>query len=431
MNADCRIISGHKIHGSPMNNDEAYKAKEKYMEKQLEWTMHLDNTYYVNIFGSRLPVAFTHGKGVNLYSTEGNKYMDLLGGIAVNSLGHANPRLVKAISGQAKKLIHCSSLYYIPSQAELARTLVEKTFADRAFFCNSGSEANEAAIKLARSYFFRKDAPRTKIITALQSFHGRTLASVTATGQSKYNLPFAPLPEGFVYVPYNDIAAIKAAVDSDTCAVMLELVQGESGVIPADPAYITAVRDICTAAGALLILDEVQTGTGRTGTLFAYEQFGIKPDVLTTAKGLAGGVPIGAMLVTEDASTGFVQGDHGTTFGGNPLASTAALAVLKEIDDRELLKNTQTVGAFLKKKLTQIQKKNGTIAEVRGLGLLIGIELSSPIAVEVKQKCFEKGYLVGSIGKNVLRLAPPLILSKREAAAFVSDLSDILTDYPV
>jgi len=403
--------------------------EEIYMEKQLEWTKHLDDTYYVNIFGDRIPVAFTHGKGVYLFSTEGKRYMDMLGGIAVNSLGHANPRLVKAIAGQAKKLIHCSSLYYIPSQAELARKLVERTFADRAFFCNSGSEANEAAIKLARAYYYKKDAPRKKFITALQSFHGRTLASVTATGQPKYNLPFGPLPEGFSYVPYNDIEAMRAAVDSDTCAVMLELIQGESGVIPADPAYIKAVREICTAAGVLLILDEVQTGTGRTGTLFAYEQFGIIPDILTTAKGLAGGVPIGAMLVTEDAATAFVQGDHGTTFGGNPLAMTAALAVLEEIDHRDLLKHTQVVGAYIRKKLAHVQKKQGIISDIRGMGLLIGIELSSPIAVEVRKKCFEKGYLIGSIGANVLRIAPPLILSKREAAAFVSALSEILGSY--
>ena len=403
--------------------------EEIHMEKQLEWTKHLDDTYYVNIFGDRIPVAFTHGKGVYLFSTEDKRYMDMLGGIAVNSLGHANPRLVKAIAGQAKKLIHCSSLYYIPSQAELARKLVERTFADRAFFCNSGSEANEAAIKLARAYYYKKDAPRKKFITALQSFHGRTLASVTATGQPKYNLPFGPLPEGFSYVPYNDIEAMRAAVDSDTCAVMLELIQGESGVIPADPSYIKAVREICTAAGVLLILDEVQTGTGRTGTFFAYEQFGITPDILTTAKGLAGGVPIGAMLVTEDAATAFVQGDHGTTFGGNPLAMTAALAVLEEIDHRDLLKHTQVVGAFIRKKLAQVQKKQGIISDIRGMGLLIGIELSSPIAIEVKKKCFEKGFLIGSIGANVLRIAPPLILSKREAAAFVSALSEILGSY--
>ncbi len=401
------------------------------MEKQLEWAKHLDDTYYMRIYGNRIPVAFTHGKDIYLFSTEGKRYMDMLGGIAVNCIGHGNPRLVKAIASQAKKLIHCSSLYYVPNQGELARVLVERTFADRAFFCNSGAEANEAAIKLARAYFYKKDAPRKKFVTAINSFHGRTLACVTATGQPKYNLPFAPLPEGFNYVPYNDIEAMRAAVDSDTCAVMLELIQGESGVIPADLAYIKAVREICTAAGALLIIDEVQTGNGRTGTFFAYEQFGISPDILTTAKGLAGGVPIGAMLVTQDVSTGFAPGDHGTTFGGNPLAMAAALAVISEIDSKHLLKNTQTVGAYINKKLTQMQKKTGIITGVRGMGLLIGIELSTPIAQEVKQKCFEKGYLIGSIGTNVIRLAPPLILSKRDANAFIAAFSEVLSEYTV
>jgi acetylornithine aminotransferase/acetylornithine/N-succinyldiaminopimelate aminotransferase len=401
------------------------------MEKQLEWAKHLDSTYYIGIFGNRIPVAFTHGKGIYLFSTEGKRYMDMLGGIAVNCLGHSNPRLVKAIAEQAKKLIHCSSLYYIPNQGELARELVERTFADRAFFCNSGAEANEAAIKLARAYFYKKGAPRKKFITAVNSFHGRTLACVTATGQPKYNLPFAPLPEGFNYVPYNDIEAMRSAVDSDTCAVMLELIQGESGVIPAEQAYIKAVRDICTAAGALLIIDEVQTGNGRTGTFFAYEQFGIKPDILTTAKGLAGGVPIGAMLVTEDASTGFAPGDHGSTFGGNPLAMAAALAVIQEIDSKHLLKNTQTVGAYIQKKITQMQKKSSIISSVRGMGLLIGIELSSPAAQEIKQKCFEKGYLVGSIGTNVIRIAPPLILTKRDASSFLTAFAEVLSEYTV
>lgn len=397
------------------------------MDKQLEWTMHLDKTYYMNVFGDRIPVAFTHGKGIYLYSTEDKRYMDLLGGIAVNSLGHANPRLVKAISSQAGKLIHCSSLYYIPNQSELARLLVEKTFADKVFFCNSGAEANEAAIKLARAYFYKKSAPRKKIITAVSSFHGRTLAAVTATGQEKYNKYFGPLPEGFSYVRYNDIDALRAAVDSDTCAVMLELIQGESGVIPADPAYIKAAREICTAAGALLIIDEVQTGIGRTGTLFLYEQYGITPDILTTAKGLAGGVPIGAMIATDDAAAAFEPGNHGTTFGGNPLATAAALAVLQEIDRKNLLKNAASAGVFITKKIEHLKKKCPQIKEVRGKGLLIGIEFAEPIAAELKQKLFEKGYLVGSIGDRVIRLAPPLIISNRDAMSFVSALNDVLT----
>lgn len=396
------------------------------MDKDLEWAIHLDQSYYMHVFGNRIPVAFTKGKGVYLYSTEGKRYMDLLGGIAVNSVGHANPRLVRAISSQAGKLIHCSSLYYIPNQGELARKLVEKTFADRVFFCNSGAEANEGAIKLARAYFYKKGAPRQKIISALQSFHGRTLATVTATGQPKYNLPYAPLPEGFSHVPYNDIAALEKEVDENTCAVILELVQGESGVIPADKAYIAAARRICDEKGALLIIDEVQTGIGRTGTLFAYEQYGITPDVLTAAKGLAGGVPIGALLAKGAAAEVFEPGDHGSTFGGNPLAMAAGLAVLEEIEKRKLCDNAKSVGAFLKKKLERLMNKTGAIAEVRGMGLLIGIECKEDIAVLAKNALFEKGYLVGSIGPRVIRLAPPLILTKRDAAAFVSEFSAFL-----
>ena len=398
------------------------------MEKTLEWTMHLDDTYFMNTFGKRIPVAFTHGKGMYLYATTEEKYMDMIGGIAVNSVGHANPRLVKAISSQAKKLIHCSNYYYIPLQSELARLISEKTFADKTFFCNSGAEANEGAVKLARAYFYKKGAPRAKIITATQSFHGRTLAMVTATGQEKFSKPYAPLPEGFIHVPYNDAAAMRAAVDQDTCAVMLELVQGESGVIPASKEYIQEVRDICKKTGALLILDEVQTGVGRSGTLFAYEQYGIIPDILTMAKGLAGGVPIGAFSASKEVASAFEPGDHGTTFGGNPLACAAAISVLEEIDNRALLKNAASVGTFLMKKLKLLQGNSDKIADVRGMGLLIGIEFSAPIALSVKHKLFELGFLVGAIGQNTLRLAPPLIITKRQAAAFISALSCVLSE---
>lgn len=396
------------------------------MEKQLEWAIHLDKTYYMNVFGDRIPVAFTHGKGSWLYSTEGEKYLDLLGGIAVNSVGHGNPRLVKAVSSQAKKLIHCSSLYYVPSQGELARNLVERTFADRVFFCNSGAEANEAAIKLVRAYFSKKGAPRSKIITALKSFHGRTLAAVTATGQEKYNKAFAPLPGGFEYIPYNDIGALRQAVDADTGAVMLEVIQGEGGVLPATKEFLTAASEICKAAGALLVIDEVQTGVGRTGTFFGFESFGITPDIVTMAKGLAGGVPIGCMLATQEVASTFTPGDHGSTFGGNPLATAAALAVLEEIDKKKLMKNAMNIGLFLTKKLDQLAKKTGAIKQVRGMGLLIGIEFSEPNAVLLKKKLFECGFLVGSIGDNVIRIAPPLILTKREAALFIDALTVIL-----
>jgi len=399
------------------------------MNKQLENTIKLDKKYYFNNFGDRSPVAFSYGKGVFLYDESETKYMDLLGGIAVNSLGHGHPKLVKAIADQAKKLIHCSSLYYIPVQSELAEALVKKTFADRAFFCNSGAEANEGAFKLARAYFYKKGIQKTKIISAVQSFHGRTLATATATGQEKYSKPFAPLPKGFVHVPYNDLAALKNEVDDTTCAVLLELIQGESGVRPADEQYIKDVSELCKKNGILLILDEVQTGMGRTGTLFAYEQYGITPDILTSAKGLAGGVPIGAILATEEAATGFAPGDHGTTFGGNPLASAAALTVLSEIEEKKLLENVSMVSAVIFKKLAAMKKKSKLISEIRGKGFLIGIELSSPIAVQMKNKLLEKGYLVGSIGDNVLRLAPPLILKKKEALMFLSDFSDVVSEF--
>lgn len=399
------------------------------MEHSLEQIKNLDKTYYFNTFGERIPLAFTHGKGVFLYDTEGKKYMDLLGGIAVNSVGHGNSRLVKAITSQAKKLIHCSNLYYIPTQAELAEALVKKTFANRVFFCSSGAEANEGAIKLARAYYYKKGGARKKIISAVSSFHGRTLAAVTATGQPKYSIPFSPLPEGFVHVPYNDINAIKQQIDTDTCAVLLELIQGESGVHPADMEYIQAVSSLCKQHQVLLIFDEVQTGIGRTGTLFAYEQYNVTPDILTSAKGLAGGVPIGAILATEDAASAFSPGDHGTTFGGNPLACSAALAVLKEIENRNLLENVQSVGSYIMKKLTKMKKKHLIIKETRGKGLLIGIEFTSSVGVEIKEKLSESGYLVGSIGTDILRLAPPLILKKSEANIFLSAFEEIIGNY--
>ena len=399
------------------------------MNKNLNQIKEIDKKHYFNVFGERTPVAFSHGKGVYLYSLEGNPYMDLLGGIAVNCVGHGNNRLTEAIEKQAKKLIHCSSLYYIPEQAELALKLTEKTFADRVFFGNSGAEANEGAIKLARAYYYKKGAPRSKVVSAFQSFHGRTLMTATVTGQEKYSKPFAPLPEGFIHVPYNDISAMEAEVDTQTCAVVLELIQGESGVIPADKDYIQSVAALCKKYGVLFILDEVQTGIGRTGTLFCYEQYGISPDILTSAKGLAGGVPIGAVLATEDAASGFSPGDHGSTFGGNPLATAAALAVLEEIDHENLLGNAVEIGEYLQKELLNIQKKTNIISDVRGIGLLIGIELSSPAAVEIKQKLFQKGFLVGSIGTQVLRLAPPLILKKSEASDFLSVFEEILTNY--
>ncbi|MBO4495040.1 MAG: aspartate aminotransferase family protein [Clostridiales bacterium] len=402
------------------------KAKEAAAQAKLDQIISYDEQFYLPCFGKRVPLVVDHGRNVYLYGTDGKKYMDMIGGIAVNTLGHNNGRLTRAISSQARKVIHCCNYYYNEPQTLLAKKLVEKSFADKVFFANSGAEANEGAIKLARGYWFHKGTPKPKIITATMSFHGRTMATIAATGQEKFRTPFGPNLPGFEYVPYNDINALKSAIDGETGAIMLELIQGESGVHPADFDYVQAVRKLCTENKILLIIDEVQTGIGRTGTLFAYEQYGIQPDIMTLAKGLAGGVPIGAVLANKMASTGFAPGDHGSTFGGNPLACAAGLAVLEEIESKNLLGNVNTVSAYLQKKLANINKKTKKIAEVRGKGFLLGIELDSGSASEVKMKLFEKGFLVSAIGSNVIRIAPPLILSRFQAIKFTSALQDVL-----
>ncbi len=399
---------------------------ENIQDEKLTQIVAYDEQYYMPVFGKRVPLVVDHGKGVYLYGTDGKKYMDMIGGIAVNTLGHDNGKLVRAITSQAKKVIHCCNYYYNEPQTMLAKKLVEMSFADKVFFANSGAEANEGAIKLARGFWYKLGTPKPKIITATMSFHGRTMATIAATGQEKFRTPFGPDVPGFEYVPYNDIEAIKNTADAQTGAIMLELIQGESGVHPADFEYIQAVRKFCTENKILLIVDEVQTGVGRTGTFFAYEQYGIEPDILTLAKGLAGGVPIGAVLATDTAASGFAPGDHGSTFGGNPLACAAGLAVVEEITSKDLLKNVMEVSAFIQKKLEKAAKKTGKISEVRGKGFLIGIELDSGSSAEMKMKLFEKGYLVSSIGSNVIRIAPPLILNKLQANKFISALQDAL-----
>ncbi len=400
---------------------------EKIKDETLSQIIKYDEEYYMPVFGKRVPLVADHGKGVYLYGTDGKQYMDMIGGIAVNVLGHSNPALVKAVSTQAKKVIHCCNYYYNEPQTLLAKKLVEMSFADKVFFANSGAEANEGAIKLARGYWYKKGTPKPKIITAKMSFHGRTMATIAATGQEKFSIPFGPNVPGFEYVPFNDIEAIKKAADKDTGAIMLELIQGESGVHPADAAYVKAVRKFCNDNKILLIIDEVQTGVGHTGTFFAYEQYGIKPDILTLAKGLAGGVPVGAVLASKKASTGFAPGDHGSTFGGNPLACAAGLAVINEIETKELLKNVTETGAFITEKLEKVAKSTKKISEVRGKGLLIGIELASDSAADIKMKLFEKGFLVSAIGANVIRIAPPLILNKTQSTKFVTALKNVLT----
>ena len=398
------------------------------MDAKLQEIIGLDEAHFMNTFGKRTPVSFVSGQGSTLTDTAGKTYLDLIGGIAVNVLGHAHPRLVRAISEQAARLIHCSNLYYIENQARLAARLAAISGLDRVFFSNSGAEANEAAFKLARGYYHKKGTPRAKIVSATQSFHGRTMATVTATGQSRFSAPFGPLPPGFVHVPFNDVDALRAEVDTDTCAVVMELIQGESGIWPATPAYAEAVAARCRETGALLIIDEIQTGMGRTGRMFVFEHYGIHPDIVTLAKGLAGGVPAGACLATEEAATGFSPGDHGTTFGGGPLACATALAVLDEYEASDLVAGAAAKGAFLKERLLACAERTGAIAEVRGLGLMVGIQLKQPVASAVKTACLERGYLVYAVGDSILRLLPPLILTEDEILRFCADLEEILRE---
>ena len=344
------------------------------MKKLLE-----DSDNYLMHTYNRFPVAIRKGRGMKVWGTDGKEYLDFLGGVAVNCLGHCHPKVVVAIQKQAQRLIHISNYFHIESQTKLAKILVDNSFADKVFFCNSGAEANEAAIKLARRYF-KEPVGQNKFefITAINSFHGRTLATLSATGQEKFKKGFDPLVPGFKHVEFNDVDAIEKAITKNTCAVMLEPIQGESGVKIPDPDYMRDVRKLCDRHGILLILDEVQTGMGRTGKLFAYEHYGITPDIMTLAKGLAGGVPIGAMLATDKIAAAFEPGTHGSTFGGNPLACSAALATMEVLLEGDfVLDQCRRMGKYFKKRLEEMKKEfPSIIAEVRGMGLLVGMELT-------------------------------------------------------
>jgi len=374
----------------------------------------------------RYPIVPVRGEGCRVWDADGKEYLDFLAGVAVNNLGHCHPRVVQALQEQAATLIHCSNYYHIPSQIELAELLCSRSFADRAFFCNSGAEANEAAIKLARKYSRETYGPeRYAIITAAESFHGRTMATVSATGQEKVQRFFDPLLHGFVHVPFNDAAAIEAAVTPQTCAVMLEPIQGEGGVNIPGPGYLKAVREICDRHGLLLILDEVQTGLGRTGRLFAHEHFGIAPDIMTLAKALAGGAPIGAMLAREQFAEAFSPGTHGSTFGGNPLMTAAALAALRVLLDEGLLERTQTMGAYLTGRLEELKARHAIVREVRGIGLMVGMSLTVPGAEIVKQG-HARGLLLNVTHDTVLRFVPPLVVSAAEIDAMLAILDELL-----
>ena len=385
-----------------------------------------DYNYCLQVF-NLLPVAFVKGRGCYLYDTEGRKYLDMIGGIAVNCLGYNHPKLTSAVTSQAKNLIHACNYYYIPQKSELAYRLCRASFADKVFFCNSGAEANEAAIKLARSYYYYKDIKKYEIITADMSFHGRTMGTVAATGQEKFSRPFEPNVPGFVHVPYNDIDAMIKAVNPYTAAIMLELIQGESGVHPADLEYIQAVKKLCVEKKILLIFDEVQTGVGRTGKMFCYQNYGVAPDIMTLAKGLGGGVPIGAMLTTNEVATGFRPGDHGSTFGGNPLACAAGNAVMEAFEEENIIDNVKDVSDDLFQKLNKMRTKYNCIRSVRGKGLLIGIEFDDTITAQgMREQLLSMGILVSAIGKSTIRLAPPLIITKAQTNQFIKALDKIL-----
>ena len=374
----------------------------------------------------RQPVTLVRGQGPRVWDDSGKEYLDCVAGIASLSLGHSHPAVVEALTTQAAQLIQVSNYFYSLPQLELAELLVEQTGLQRVFFCNSGAEANEGCIKLARKWGRQQKNGAYEIISMEQSFHGRTLATVTATGTPKYSEPFQPLPPGFIHVRYNDIGALRRAVNDRTCAIMLETVQGEGGVNVPDPAYLPAVRRLCDDQRIALIIDEVQTGFGRTGRMFGYEHGEIKPDLLALAKGLGSGVPIGAFMASEELAV-FEPGDHGTTFGGQPLMTAVALAVVRTLIEQEIPAQAAAKGEHLSAKLRSLENRHPAIAEVRGQGLLIGIEFGEEIAAEVVSACRERGLLCSNLKANVIRLAPPLTIAEEDLDHVAEILDAALT----
>ena len=378
----------------------------------------IEDDYFINTF-TRQPIVLDHGEGVKVTDIDGNEYLDMFAGIAVNALGHNHPKLVKAIQKQAEKLIHISSIYYNEPALIYAKKLIEMTSFDRIFYANSGAEANEGAIKLAVKY-----TGKSEVISTVESFHGRTIMTLAATGHEHYHEPFkAILPKGFINVPYNDIEAIKEAITENTAAIIVEPIQGEGGINIPDMEYLKEIEKICNEKDIVFIVDEVQTGFGRCGTLFAHELFDVKPDIMTMAKGIGGGVPMGGILATEKVASAFVPGDHGTTFGGGPLVCAAANAVLDTIVDENILDNVNEVGDYFISELKKLDKD--FIADVRGKGLMIGVELTKPGA-EYVDKLREAGFLINCTADKVLRFVPPLIITKEEVDKFVKALDEIL-----
>ncbi|MGE0918917.1 acetylornithine transaminase [Trichlorobacter lovleyi] len=394
-----------------------------------QWVERSDNVI-MKTYG-RYPIVPVRGEGCRLWDADGKEYLDFLAGVAVNNLGHCHPRVVKAIQEQAATLIHCSNYYQIPQQIELAELLCSHSFADKAFFCNSGAEANEAAIKLARKYSREKhnNPERYGIITAADSFHGRTMATVSATGQEKVQRFFDPLLHGFAHVAFNDLAALAAAITPQTCAIMLEPIQGEGGINVPSLEYMQGVRELCDRHQLLLILDEVQVGMGRTGKLFAHEHFDITPDIMTLAKALAGGAPIGTMLARDEVAASFTPGTHGSTFGGNPLVTAAAIATVRVILEEGLLNRAEEMGEYLHGELETLGAKYPFVKEVRGIGLMIGMSLNIP-GGDIVKKGHERGVLLNVTHDTVLRFVPALTVSKQEVNQMIQILDGIFKEIP-
>jgi predicted acetylornithine/succinylornithine family transaminase len=386
---------------------------------------NLDDKFSMKTY-ARTPIVWVSGRGAKLYDSAGREYTDFLAGLATNCLGYGDSELTQTIAVQASKLLHVSNLFHTAENAELVKLLVEGSDFSKAFLCNSGAEANECVIKLVRKYYSNFFGDKKIILSALNSFHGRTLATVTMTGQEKYSEPFKPLPEGFRHVPHGDLKALKDALKTyDVGALVLETIQGEGGVIPATKEYIQEAYGMCKDFGAFFILDEIQTGVGRTGKLFSYEHYGIKPDAITLAKGLGGGLPIGAVLARGDLAECFVPGDHGTTFGGNPMSCKAATVVVNRLKNTDLLQKVASNGEYLMEKLSELKK--APVLEIRGKGLLIGMQLDSSVkGSEVVLKMLQKGFVLNCCGQNTLRFCPPFVITKREIDGMTAVLKEVL-----
>ncbi|MDO8674259.1 MAG: acetylornithine transaminase [Dehalococcoidia bacterium] len=387
----------------------------------------IEKKYHMQLF-RRTPITLVRGEGARVWDDQGKEYLDFVAGIASVSLGHAHPILVEAVSHQIRTLAHVSNLYYTIPQLQLAQLLVENSCMDRVFFCNSGAEANEGAVKLARKYGKVHLGGAYEVITTLHSFHGRTLAMLAATGKPEGWVPFSPVPAGFTVVEFDDIEALKKATTGKTCAVLIEPIQGEGGVNIPNPEYLPALRRWCDEKGILLIYDEIQTGVGRTGSLFGYEQVGAEPDIMTLAKGIAGGVPLGAFLAKERACA-FDLGDHGSTFGGNPLATAAGYAVVKYIIDNDLSGHAIKMGEYLMARLNVLRSRFETIVDVRGRGLLVGLQFSSDMSAEIVRRCVENGLLLNPVRPNTIRFIPPLIITEAEVDTAVAILAKALEAY--